>query len=155
LASLDREAGQEILRDKGLSGESNGVLITNYRGNPLMLKFVSNRIKDLFQGNVSEFLKQSRTLIFEDMMLLLKQEFDRLSEPERLIMEHLSVTGEGMDGMSLPELEQVLENINPCDIHNTLHSLRWRSLVESTTEGFTIHPYIREYVIYRLGEPNN
>jgi hypothetical protein len=40
-----------------------GSLIKLYRGNPLALNIVSTTIQDLFNGNVSEFLKQNTLVI--------------------------------------------------------------------------------------------
>jgi hypothetical protein len=150
------EAGEEIFRAKGLSGKEYWKqLIRYYRGNPLMLKIVSTSIKELFHGNVGEFFSQNksrRTWLVGDIGHFLQQQFDRLTKPEKQIMEHLAVAEELV---SLLELQQTLENIYPCDIQNALQSLMRRSLVESNTEGFTLQPAIREYVVYRLGEPTN
>jgi hypothetical protein len=66
LRELNEEQAWEIFRAKGLSEPEQWVELTNlYRGNPLALKIVATTIKELFGGNVSEFLKQKNLCFWQ------------------------------------------------------------------------------------------
>jgi hypothetical protein len=144
------EAAREILKAKDLSGEPKwGTLIQIYRGNPLVLKIVATSIKELFDGNVSEFLKQSLTLITGDLSRFIEQQFNRLSSLEKQITYQLAQTKEPV---TLPMLQQTLHPVSPHDLFKALESLGRRSLLEKSTTGFTLQPAVVEYVTYRLGQ---
>jgi hypothetical protein len=60
LDGLQEVDAREILNARGLSGEEKWRdLIKLYRGNPLALNIISNVIKELFNGDVSGYLKQN------------------------------------------------------------------------------------------------
>ncbi len=67
LPGVGETEGQEILKDKGLSGSpQNWVkLVKNYSGNPLALKLVSETIRELFGGDIAAFLAEGE-IIFGD-----------------------------------------------------------------------------------------
>ena len=103
-------AGREILEEARLSGDSFWEqLIRIYRGNPLVLKLVATTIRDLFNGNVADFLKQGRTLITTDLIHLIGQQVERLSPAEKAVLCQLAEKQDPLDinelnGLPPPEM---------------------------------------------------
>lgn len=134
------DAAQGILKEANLSGEKQWhQLIRIYRGNPLVLKIVSSTIRELFSGNVSDFLKQRITLITSDVSFLIEQQFERLSAAEKTLLYALADLQEPAD------IRRLQAEIAP-DILQPLGSLVRRSLVEKSAAGFTLRPVVMEYV---------
>ncbi|WGV26263.1 NB-ARC domain-containing protein [Halotia branconii] len=142
---------QEILKFKGLSAAENEwkAMIERYAGNPLALKIVATTIKDVFAGNVTEFLQQN-TIVFGDIRDLLDQQFQRLSDLEKEIMYWLAINCEPV---SLSELQDdILSPVPLQKILEALESLVRRSLVEKSAATFTLQPVVMEYVTQVLIE---
>lgn len=149
------EAAHELLQAKALSGQNQwSALIRIYRGNPLVLKIAAASIQELFDGDVTEFLKQSKTLITGDLSRFIAQQFDRLSPLEQQLAEQLALA---QVPMSLLGLQQVLPNVAPHALLQALESLGRRSLIEKVapiepgTIGFTLQPAVVEYITHCLG----
>jgi predicted transcriptional regulator len=158
LEGLSEEAAGEIFKEKGLSQDGRWGYLTNiYRGNPLFLKIVSTFIKDLFDGSVLEFLKQSRTLITGDISDFIEKQFNRLSKLEQEIMNQLAREKEPVE---LSKLQEILSPVSPSKLSQALESLGRRSLIEKASPTlieksaarFTLQPAVMEYVNNRLGE---
>jgi hypothetical protein len=64
LANLDSEASQALLQDKELVGpaESWSALSERYSGNPLALKLVAETVRELFFGDIAQFLLAGRAV---------------------------------------------------------------------------------------------
>jgi hypothetical protein len=151
LTGLKEPEAQEILNVKGLSGAAAEMrqLIACYRGNPLALKIVSTSIRELFGGNISEFLAQG-TAVFNGIRNLLDQQFERLSDLEKQIMYWLAINREPV---SVSELQaDIFPLVSKPNLLEALESLRWRSLVEHNAMGFTQQPAVMEYVADQLIE---
>lgn len=149
LAGLTQEAGEDILRDNGISvTNSDGqTLIEHYAGNPLALKIVAATIQDLFENNVSQFLQQG-SIIFGDISDLLAQQFDRLSTIEKQIMYWLAINREWV---SLTELKaDVLPLVPYRMLLEAIESLQQRSLIENQSFRFSQQPVVMEYMTERL-----
>jgi WD40 repeat protein len=143
--------GQKIFELKGFSGSDSELreVIERYAGNALALKIVATTIQDVFEGNISEFLKQD-TCVFGDIRELLEQQFLRLSELEKDIMYWLAINREPV---SLSQLrEDIVSPIIPQKLVEALESLVRRALVEKTAPLFTVQPVVMEYVTNRLIE---
>jgi WD40 repeat protein/transcriptional regulator with XRE-family HTH domain len=149
LRGLKSTVGQEILKDKGLTGsaEAWNTLIQHYSGNPYALQIASETVREIFGGNIEGFLEKE-TFVFEGVYDLLDQQFARLSQIERdviywLAIEREPVTIEALkQDMSRPILEQ--------ELINALSSLRRRSLIEQRTLGFALQNVSMEYTTQRL-----
>jgi hypothetical protein len=150
LKAIDVAAARGILSDKGLSGENQWqTLIQTYRGNPLMLKFAAASIQALFEGNVVEFLKKSRTLIMGGLSRLINEQLNRLSSLEQQIIYELARVQAPVPSETLQE---TLHHVSSDNLFTALESLVWRSLVENSTSGFTLQPAVMEYVHNQLRE---
>ncbi len=153
VAGLGQTASQEMLRDKGLFGVQDAwvVLIHRYSGNPLALKIVAEAIRELFGGDIAAFLREGQ-ILFTGIVLLLNQQFERLSALERDVMYWLAVE---RNPTSLEELNAyLLYPPSRGELLEALKSLRRRSLIERVGRGavFTLQPVVLEYVTARLVE---
>ena len=159
LGGLEAVAGQKILEVKGIGGSESELttLVERYAGNPLALKIVATTVQDVFDGDVSEFLRQE-TAVFGSIRELLDQQFSRLSDIEKDIMYWLAINREPI---SLSELrEDIGSPIILPKLMDALASLVQRSLLEKTTSTlvqknvllFTLQPVLMEYVGNQLVE---
>ncbi|MBE9107325.1 NACHT domain-containing protein, partial [Nostoc cf. edaphicum LEGE 07299] len=145
LLGLEVAAGQTILTLKGLSGseEETRQLVECYRGNPLALKIAATSIRDLHEGNIANFFSEGTT-VFKGIGNLLEQQFKRLSTLEQQVMYWLAINREKL---SSTELQTAFTPTLPKPkLMSVLESLRWCSLIESNTGGFTQQPVVMEYV---------
>jgi hypothetical protein len=121
------ENSREILEDKGLQNkEIWEQLITYYEGHPLYLTLVTLMIKELFNGRVKDFLNFDQIILPDDIIALLNEQFDLLSEKEKKVMGYFSPQ---LTSLSLPQLISKT-NCSPSDLLNILQSLIRRSLVQ-------------------------
>ncbi len=148
LMGLDKAAAQAILKDKGLPEQKNSQqLIALYRGNPLALKIVATTIQDVFGGSVDEFLGGSSVFV-GDFGEILSQQFQRLSPIEKQILYALALE---RHSVSFFQLRDLLHNwASTSKLTQAWESLRRRSLLENTTEGFTLQPVVMKYVTEQL-----
>ena len=151
LSGLQEVEGRQIFEVKGLSGTEAELrtLTQLYAGNALALKVVATTIVDLFDGNVSEFLKQD-TAVFGDIRDILDQQFERLSDLEKDIIYWLTINREPV---SLSELRSdIVAPVPQPKLLEAIESLLRRSLVEKNASLFTLQPVVMEYVTHRLIE---
>src|SRR6266851_3622224 len=153
LAGLEQEACRHILKDSNLAGTEGEYrrLAERCAGNPLALKVVAATIRELFGGNITEFLSQG-TVLFGDIRGLLDQQFEHLSASEETILFWLALAREPL---ALGDL--VAESSSPLpgkELLEALAALRRRSLLERGGAGavFKLHPVVMEYVAERLVE---
>lgn len=150
LGGLNELAAQKIFEEidsfSALDDEWKD-LIEFYNGNPLALELAAKHIKDLFSGDISEFLKKGKP-VFGDLRDLLDWHFERFSEFEKEIMYWLAISRESV---SIPELEEdVLSKESKDRIEDTLKFLIRRISLKRTTAGFTLQPVVIEYMTDRL-----
>ncbi|MEQ8995069.1 MAG: NB-ARC domain-containing protein [Coleofasciculus sp. B1-GNL1-01] len=137
------DAAQLILKEKGLSGEKKWQpLIQGYRGNPFMLKLVATTIKEVFDGDVTDFL--STTLFTHDISDFIEEVLDRLSELEERLLVYLAHQKEAI---SFKALQQHFSDTSPQEVIRALGSLSQRSLVEKSEGRFILPPAVREVTL--------
>jgi len=151
LAGVDTIAGHHLLDAKGLTSEpvDTAKLIDHYRGNPLALKIAATSIRDLFSGDIGQFLDQG-TVVFNGIGSLLAQQITRLSDLEAQVMDWLAINREPVLPSELRA--DIVPDLSSSKLVEVLESLRWRSLIESSPIGFTLQPVVMEYVTERLIE---
>ncbi len=144
------EAANQIFQEKKLlyQEESWQELIQMYGGNPLALKMISTTIKEVFAGNVKEYLKENTIVIGDKFLQILEQQFIRLDDLEKRIMYEMASYGEPI---SYVELQNNLSVTVPkSEIIKAMQSLGWRSLIEKITQTagtfFTLQPVIGKYI---------
>ncbi|MCP2731631.1 NB-ARC domain-containing protein [Limnofasciculus baicalensis] len=140
-------AASKILTEKGLvKNEKWEDLINTYRGNPLWLKSVATMIRDLFNGRVSDYIKYDSLFLGNDLLAILNQQYQRLSELEKTLISLLARETESLTTTKL--LEET--KLSPSELFNGIQSLVRRSLIEKQEQDnqtlFTLAPIIREYI---------
>ena len=144
LASLDLADGRALLRDRGLRGRAHewAALHERYSGNPLALQIVSETIRELFDGDIAQFLSQE-TILFDGINDLLAQQLARLSPLEQEVMFWLAVEREPITAEELAN--DLVPRPTQAVVLATLHALRQRFLVERSQSGFTLQNVVLEY----------
>jgi len=145
LSGLD-SAATEILKNQGLKNEENWLnLIKLYENHPKYLQYISILIKDVFQSEVAEFIKENSLILTEDFKTLFCLMWMRLSEAEKEILLKISQNDQPI---SRDEIKQVL-SLSSMDIINGLQSLTRRFLVsklENDQKLYTLSPIFKEYL---------
>ncbi len=126
-------------------------LIARYQGHPLALKSALRVIREIFNGRVDEFLKQS-SVLFTDILRLLAPSFERLSLSEVNILYWLASQEAPL---SLAELQQtLLLPTNSATLISVLDSLNQRSLIaintESTSPTFYPPALVKAYAVHQF-----
>lgn len=125
-------------------------LIQRYAGNPLALKIVASSIRDFFDSDIAQFLTVSQQggFLFDDIRDLLDQHFQRLTDLETAVMYWLAINREPA---AIADLQlDLLGNVPPRDLWESINSLQRRSLIERGPTGVTQQPVVMEYTINRL-----
>ncbi|MBO3457146.1 WD40 repeat domain-containing protein [Aetokthonos hydrillicola Thurmond2011] len=154
LGGLDYAQGRKVFAEIGSfkgSQEQWQELITFYNGNPLVLELAARHIKEVFFGDISDFLKEGKQ-VFEDLNDLLDWHFDRLSEQEREITYWFTINREPV---TIAELRHdILTYSRQKLLPSTLQSLQRRLPVEKNEQAsaFTLQPVLMEYMTERLIE---
>jgi len=154
LAGLNVSGGQAIFAEYGLfTGSENEwqTIIDHYAGNPLALKIIASRIQDGLDGNLGRFIREylkAGLVAFADIHDLLDRHYDRLSHAERDVMYWLTVNREAVTTSEL--CADIVATESRQKLLDSLSSLKQRSLIEKTTNGFTQQPVVMEYVTKRL-----
>ena len=140
-----------ILKNTGLNDEDSwSILIDLYEGNPMYLKDVAILIKDIFDGNVAEFLAENSStgilpVVTNKIRSRLNQLFNRLSPIEQQLVLELSKIDRPV---SRENLRESLD-LSSMDFINGLQSLQHRYLVtkiKAETILFDLSPVFKEYV---------
>lgn len=145
LTGLPEVYAQQLLEFNGIVGSPDEVrsLIEQYSGNPLTLKIVATTIRDLFAGNISDFLAVGAT-VFDDIRKLLDQQFNRLSDLEKQVIYWL---GMNREPVSLCQLqENIVPFVSKASLLEALLSLERRSLLENYIGRFSIPPLLVDYI---------
>jgi WD40 repeat protein len=159
LNGFEEREGEKILQQKGLSGTETELaeLVKHYNGNPLALKIAGTTIRDLFEGNIAEFLRQDVGIV-NDIRDLLAQQFQRLLDIEKQIVYWLAINREPISCDQLQE--DLVDSLTKVQLLDGLESLSRRCLIdkaESTATEidcihFTLQSVVMEYVINQLIE---
>ena len=116
----------KILENTGLTNQDNwSELIELYEGNPGYLKDIAYLIRDVFDGDVSDFLAEDNLIITKTMQSRLKKSLARLSTIEKNIVLQLSKFEQPV---SRQELKETLD-LSSTEFINGLCSLQQRYLL--------------------------
>ena len=145
LKGLDAIAAQHLLTSKGLNlgPDPSQHLIETYQGNPLALHIAATALQTLFPGELDPLLTEE-TLLFTGIHQLLASQLERLNSLEQSLLYWLAIHREPV---TLGELKQdFFPAVTFPQLLQTVESLQRRSLLESTSSGFTQQPVIMEYI---------
>ncbi|WP_204102273.1 MULTISPECIES: ATP-binding protein [Spirulina sp. CCY15215] len=148
LGNLENDA-LEILENQGLSDRADWHKLTQlYDSNPLYLKSVISLIKEVFEGNVSEFLNENELILTEDLKDIFNNIFLNLSDIEKRIILEIS---KNSNKITKEELKQLL-SLSSLELVNSLQSLMRRYLVKKIKGEtfFCIIPVFQDYIKLRF-----
>lgn len=120
-------------------------LINLYEGNPRFLQYVTTLIKDVFDGDISEFIKEDCLILTEDIKSIFDSIWRRLSDVEKNI---LLEWGKQNKPMSRDDIQQFL-SLSSTDIINGLQSLNKRFLLTPLSGNqklFSLSAVLRKYL---------
>ena len=129
LGGISVEAGQALLRDRGLliSDEILQTLVQRYAGSPLALKLVARTIQELYAGDAAAFL-DDKVVIFGELRDILGQQRDRLSSQEQLLVSLLARQQRPVTVQTL--WDELAGSFSKGTYLDSLQSLKQRSLLE-------------------------
>ena len=145
------------MNKKGLVGSSEELdsLSELYQGNPRFLKLVVSSIKELFAGNITDFL-DSNTVVVAGIRHHLDRQYARLSILEKQLLYWLAFKGKPVTS---EELRRKVHPItSPAKLLEALESLILRSLIARKLEEnnastkFYLQPLIYAYIREKLVE---
>lgn len=151
LNGIKSSDGHQLLKGKGLIGseEAWGKLVSHYSGNPLALKMVAEMINEVYSGNIKSFLDDGAP-VFSLIRDVIGGQFSRLSLQEQSILYWLAIERESV---KLDDLrENIITSTSKKDLMLALQSLRRRSLIEQSQNGFTLQNVVMEYLSDQLIE---
>ncbi|NET05397.1 MAG: NB-ARC domain-containing protein [Symploca sp. SIO2B6] len=153
LRGLGYEDATKILQTKGFSNLKRGSeeLIQLYRGNPSALKIVASTIKEVFNGDIYQFIDQSTLVVNDVLNNLLSEQFQRLSALEVEIIYWLALENYPI---SIPELKANMQfsGVSSSQLIVALTSLQRRSLLDKKSIQeveevvFTLQPVVMKYL---------
>lgn len=147
--AIKPDEGKQLLHGKGLTGndEEWRHLIDHYSGNPLILNIVSEIIREVYYGQLSDFIKEGLPAS-EDAYDVITSQFNRLSELECSIMYWLAIEREPLtrDDLQADLYEYPIKS----EMLSAINSLRRRSLIVVTARGFTLQNVVMDCIIARL-----
>lgn len=158
LGGLDFDAAKQVLAIKGFDRNARGThdFIQLYRGHPLALKLMANTIREIFGGQIDEFLSQSTLVLGDIMPGIFYQQLQRLSESESIIINWIALANHPIN---LRQLRQYLQfsALSTSQIVAALESLKRRSLLEVIPSDvgslcFSLEPVLIKYIISQLIE---
>ena len=151
LTGLKQQEGTKILQTTGLNCSESQLhhIIRQCSGNASALKIIATTIKDIFEGNINEFLSE-KMVVFGDIYQLLDEQFERLSALEQKIVYRLAIHQQPVTFSQLRE--QMGLAISKFNLMEGLESLYRRSLIESQHSRFTLESIVMEYAICRFAE---
>lgn len=158
LKGLKVEDAQDFFKEEDIYGAKDELdkLIQIYSGNPLALKIIATLIKDLFAGNVHEFLIQGTIIPSSGINKILDQQFNRLSLLEKEIMYWLAIERQPVCLNKLQD--DILWQPGRSELLSALVSLERRSLLETSLKKisdksetlFSLQPVVMKYIATKL-----
>jgi DNA-binding SARP family transcriptional activator len=147
LGGISVEAGQELLRDRGvlISEEVLQTLVQRYAGSPLALKLVARTIQELYAGAAAAFL-DDKVVIFGELREILGQQRDRLSSQEQELVSRLARQRRPVTVQTF--WDELSGSFSKGAYLDSLQSLRQRSLLERrlNDSGLALPKLFRAYV---------
>ncbi|WP_066423472.1 AAA family ATPase [Anabaena sp. 4-3] len=143
------EGAIELLQHHQLTFDAQQwiALVNQYGGNPLFLNMAADFIKEIFAGDVGEFLA-SGTLVVGEFEPLVSQWLNHISPWEKMIMKFLATNVEGFTRQEI--LLHLASHTSKGEIIKALLSLKRRALIETMkdvdVERFYLQPVILKCV---------
>lgn len=136
---------QQMLSDKGKFQGTDDEwkhLIEYYDGNPLIIGIFATTIQHFFDSSLTNFFANN-TLIYEDIGGLLDEQLSALSVPAQQIIKVLATQNAPLSFSQLRS--HLAPSISGNTLLGTLEFLKARSLVDTTSAFFSLHPLLINY----------
>jgi len=161
IEGLDPEAAMQFLSAQGLVGQEKCCkeLIETYRGNPVEMKAVVNRIHHFFASNTQSFFDNKTTFISSRFQEMLNEMFGQvLSELQQQVMiyiaeeEALNTVSIGFNELIKGLRQKYKSSVSTSELITALEVLEKQSLIESSKNtvtkeiSFTLQPVIKKYI---------
>jgi energy-coupling factor transporter ATP-binding protein EcfA2 len=157
---LDTDAAMNFLAAQGLTDKQKcNELINTYRGNPLELKTVAERINQFFGGSTKIFFQHKTTFFSSELQSMLDEAFGQvLNEIQKQIMIYLAEKiASNSKHLSFVEIINDLNQkykvlVSTSELIKALEKLERLSLIESNKDpitkeiSFTLQPVIKKYI---------
>ena len=152
LEGLGELAARDFLAAKGAFSCADSdwrLIIQRYEGNPSALNAIATNVREVFDGDVKNFLEQLQQGpdLFEEIRSPLERQFNRLSDGERSIVECLAKDHEPLTIMEI--LQAVAPLLTSVEVQEVLQSLLRRSLLEVTAGRYSLQALMTEYMLHR------
>jgi transcriptional regulator with XRE-family HTH domain len=153
LGGLQLEDAKILLNDAGLIGD-DGVwteLVTRYGGNALALRLVGETIRNLFGGEIAEFIEHVPSgTIFGGLRQLFESQLDRVSPDEMQVVHILATAREPVSFAALSA--QLDRRAQRSTVLEAVEALRHRSLIERVGNGygFRLQSVVMDYLHEQL-----
>jgi hypothetical protein len=151
LGGLDSNAVRQLLTAHRIVGTADEIdrLVKAYQGNALAIKIAASSIQSLFLGQLKDFWQQG-AIAWGGIRQLLATQILRLSEAEQQVIYWLAIARESIP---IPELQaDIFPPLSLSTLLEVLDSLKGRSLIEVTHDGFTLQPVVMEYLSEQFTE---
>ncbi|QYX34185.1 AAA family ATPase [Sphaerospermopsis torques-reginae ITEP-024] len=139
-------AAAEILKNQKLQNQEHWLnLINLYETHPRYVQHISNLIKDVFQGEIAEFLQEQSLILTEDIKSNLDLTWERLTDIEKQTLLKISQNDQPL---SREEIKKLL-SLSSLEIINSIQSLTRRFLLkksENDEKLFHLTRVLREYL---------
>ena len=147
LSGLSAAEAQALLQNRALtvSEQEAEALVAHYGGNPLALNLAATSIQSLYASNVAMWLRQG-AIVWGDIQQLLDQQVRRLSSSEQQVMNWLAMQQDEVSFGTLQDALVINGSLSRPVLLDAVQSLQGRSLLETSSAGFSVLPYIRRYL---------
>ncbi|MDM9582851.1 ATP-binding protein [Nostoc sp. GT001] len=137
---------QELFKTKGIfrgTPENWNRLIESYAGNPYVLNCIATTIQQLFDGSITEFLKQKVT-VFGTILNSLDQEFERLSDAAKATIQCMAINRQPISFSQLRT--KMPSSVSSQELLENLELLQARSWIDAKSGLFSLKTMIIEYI---------
>lgn len=146
LGSLGAAAKEICQKHQLVNQEFWEKLINNYQGNPQWLDIIATTIKELFSGQVVEFMEYKTLILPEELQAELEQQLQNLSPMEIRIMEQIA---NQIQAVSITEIIRQSQ-LSIQETLNLIQSLKKRLLLDGQLENnltvFTLNSIWKQYL---------
>lgn len=150
LRGLDVDSAIHLLKSKGLSGSEGELrqLTDTYGQNPFMLKLAAELIQRNHRNNINEFL-QYATRDFENINQLINEQFDRLSEIEKRLVDELATQDQPIPISALRQAFSQSSGLTDA-IDSLINTWIEISPEDSSESHYTLQPILRDFIRKKL-----
>ncbi|WP_147337372.1 hypothetical protein [Nostoc sphaeroides] len=137
---------QELFKTKGIfrgTPDNWNQLIESYAGNPYVLNRIATTIQQLFDGSITEFLKQ-KIRVFGRIFYNLDQEFKHLSDTAKATLQCMVINRQPISFSQLRT--KMPSSVSSQELLETLELLQARSWIDAKSGLFSLQAMMVEYV---------